>query len=71
MPHRWKVGKVGWALSAGHYESDGYLRNNTMDRDNFSALLTFDLPANWQIGGGLDYSDKENGNPVYNQPDSP
>jgi outer membrane receptor protein involved in Fe transport len=71
VAHSWKAGKVGWALSAGHYESDGYLRNNTMDRDNFSALLTFDLPANWQIGGGMDYSDKENGNPVYNQPDSP
>jgi outer membrane receptor protein involved in Fe transport len=71
ISHTWKAGKLGWALSAGHYESDGYLRNNTMDRDNFSALLTFDLPANWQIGAGLEYSNKENGNPVYNQPDSP
>ncbi|BBO85602.1 hypothetical protein DSCO28_61680 [Desulfosarcina ovata subsp. sediminis] len=71
VAHSWKVGKVGWAFSAGHFESDGYLRNNTMDRDNFSAILTFDLPAGWQIGGGMDYSDKENGNPVYNQPDSP
>ena len=71
VAHSWKKGNLGWALSAGHYESDGYLRNNTMDRDNFSALLTFDLPANWVIGGGLDYSNKENGNPVYNQPDSP
>lgn len=71
VAHSWKVGKVGWVFSAGHFESDGYLRNNTMDRDNFSGLLTFDLPAGWQIGGGVDYSDKENGNPVYNQPDSP
>ena len=71
IAHSWKKGNVGWSLSAGHFESDGYLRNSTMDRDNFSALLTFDLPANWLIGGGLDYSNKENGNPVYNQPDSP
>ena len=33
--------------------------------------MTLDLPAKWQIGGGLDYSEKENGNPVYNQTDSP
>jgi outer membrane receptor protein involved in Fe transport len=71
VSHAWKVGKVGWVLSAGHFESDGYLRNNTMDRDNFSALLSFDLPAGWRIGGGVDYSNKENGNPVYNHPDSP
>jgi outer membrane receptor protein involved in Fe transport len=69
--HSWKAGVLGWALSAGHFESDGYLRNNTMDRNNFSALMTLDLPARWQIGGGVDYSDKENGNPVYNRPDSP
>lgn len=71
IAHTWKVGNVGWALSAGHYESDGHLRNNSMDRDNFSALVTYDLPAGWQVGGGLDYSIKENGNPVYNRPDSP
>lgn len=69
--HQWKIDKVGWVLSAGHFQSDGYLRNNTMDRNNFSALVTLDLPAGWQIGGGMDYSDKENGNPVYNRPDSP
>ncbi len=71
VAHSWKVGAIGWAFSAGHYESDGYLRNNTMERNNFSALMSLDLPARWQIGGGLDYSDKENGNPVYNYPESP
>lgn len=69
--HTWKIDKVGWTFSADHFQSDGYLRNNTMDRNNFSAFVTVDLPAGWQIGGGMDYSDKENGNPVYNRPDSP
>jgi outer membrane receptor protein involved in Fe transport len=36
IAHSWTAGVLGWALSAGHYESDGYLRNNTMDRHNFS-----------------------------------
>ena len=70
IAHSWKAGPVGWSLSAGHFESDGHLRNNTLDRNNFSGLLTVDLSAGWQIGGGVEYSDKENGNPVYNRPDS-
>lgn len=69
--HKWRAGPVGWVLSAGHFESDGYLRNNTVDRDNVGMLLDFALPAEWNIGLGLDYSVKENGNPVYNRPDSP
>ncbi len=69
--HTWKAGPVGWALAAGHFETDGYLRNNLMDRDNFSALFTFDLPAKWQVGAGMAYSKRECGMAVYNRPDSP
>ncbi len=68
--HAWKIGRVGWVLSAGHMESDGYLRNNDMERNNFSALLTLDLPGDWRIGGGCSYSKKTSGMPVYNRPDS-
>lgn len=71
IDHSWKVNGIGWALSAGHFETDGYLRNNYLDRDNFSALFTFELPGKMEIGAGMDYSWKENGNPVYNRPDSP
>ena len=62
---------MGWSLSASHLESDGYLRNNTMDRDTFAGQLTFALPDNWKMGTGLDFSKKEMGNPVYNRWDSP
>jgi outer membrane cobalamin receptor len=71
LSHTWKMGPVGWALSGGHFESDGYLRNNTSDRDNFSGRISMELPDAWEIGVGIDYSNKENGNPVYNHPDSP
>ncbi|EMS81337.1 TonB-dependent receptor plug [Desulfotignum phosphitoxidans DSM 13687] len=69
--HSWKKGIWGWSLSAGHYETDGYLRNNHMDRDRGSGKLSVDLPGNWEIGAGFDYSASENGNPVYNRTDSP
>ena len=71
ISHSWKKGPVGWVFSGGHFESDGYLRNNTLDRDNFSGMVSVALPDAWEIGVGMDYSTKENGNPVYNRPDSP
>ncbi len=37
ISHAWKKGVLGWSLSAGHFETDGYLRNNYMDRDRGSA----------------------------------
>ena len=71
ISHSWKKGPVGWTFSGGHFESDGYLRNNTLDRDNFSGMVSVALPDAWEIGVGMEYSTKENGNPVYNRPDSP
>ena len=70
VSHAMKQGIVGWQLSAGHYETDGYLRNNYMDRDRGSGAVSVDLGENWEIGAGFDYSTTENGNPVYNRPDS-
>jgi outer membrane receptor protein involved in Fe transport len=69
--HRWKVGPVGWALSASHYQTDGYLRNNYADRNNLSGQLSFDLPWQMEAGVGLFFSDGKTGLPVYNRPDSP
>lgn len=71
VSHTWKQGIFGWSISAGHYETDGYLRNNFMDRDKGAGQFSIDLPSSWQIGIGFDYSSTENGNPVYNRPDSP
>ncbi len=70
ISHAWKQGAFSWSLSAGHYETDGYLRNNYLDRDRGSGSLSVDLPGNWEMGAGFDYSTTENGNPVYNRTDS-
>lgn len=66
-----KIGPLGWSLSASHYETDGYLRNNFTDRDNFSADIFFDLPNRFELGLGMDVSDMNTGAAVYNRPDSP
>ncbi len=71
ISHSWRKGPVGWNLSGGHFESDGYLRNNTLERDNFSGMVSVELPSEWEIGVGMDYAEKKSGNPVYNRPDSP
>ncbi|CAN2040872.1 iron complex outermembrane recepter protein [Candidatus Magnetomoraceae bacterium gMMP-15] len=67
ISHRWKAGPLGWSVAASHYETDGYLRNNFVDRNNFSAKLSLDLPMNFEIGAGFDYSDLETGMAVYNR----
>ncbi len=69
--HRMKLGPVGWSISAGHYQSDGYLRNNYADRNNISGQLTFDLPWQMEAGASIYYSDGKTGMPVYNRTDSP
>lgn len=68
--HAMKTGSVGWSLSAGHFEADGYLRNNFDNRNHFSGDLFFELPAEIRLGTGITYSDSECGYPVYNRPDS-
>ena len=71
LSHSWKKGPLGWSVNAGHFESDGYLRNNYTDRNNLSTRLNVSLPGAWEIGAGMDHSENENGNPVYNRSDSP
>ncbi len=69
--HSAKAGPVGWSLAASQFESDGYLRNNFVDRKNFNGSVTYDLPNRFQVGAGLSYSNMDTGFAVYNRPDSP
>lgn len=71
VSHSAKVGPAGWTLSASHFETDGYLRNNFSDRQNFNGEVTYDLPGRLQIGAGFGYSNMDTGFAVSNQPDSP
>ena len=70
VAHSWQTRLVGWDVTAGHFETDGYLRNNFMERNRGTATFFFNLPGGWETGAGAELSDTENGNPVYNRPDS-
>jgi len=63
-------GPVTYRLSAGHYETDGHLRNAFLDRDTVSAQLGFALPADIQLKTGVRYTQNESGMIVYNMPDA-
>lgn len=58
LSHAQKIGSLGWSLSASHYETDGYLRNNFTDRDNVSADIFLDLPNRFELGLGMDISER-------------
>lgn len=71
LSHSAKIGYFKWSLAASHFETDGYLRNNYMNRNNISGELALELPSGFEIGLGMDYSDMETGMAVYNREDSP
>ncbi len=71
LSHSAGVGPLKWSLGAGHFATEGYLRNNDMDRNTVSTEVSLDLPAKFKVALGLDYSDMETGMGVYNRPDSP
>lgn len=69
--HSWSVGRLRYSLAAGHYETDGYLRNAFVDRNAFATQLSLQLPAELELEVGARYTDGESGMIVYNRPDSP
>ncbi len=71
VSHRWKLGPLGWDLAYSHYQTDGFLRNNSFDRDNFAAKLSCELLAGFEVGAGIHYADSKTAMAVYNLPDSP
>ena len=71
ISHSARLGRLKWSLAGSHFETDGYLRNNYNDRDNVSIQLGLDLPLDFEVGAGFEYSDMETGMAVYNFPDSP
>lgn len=71
LSHSARKGPLFWTVAASHFETDGFLRNNFSDRDNVSLNVGLDLPHDFEIGLGFDYSAMDNGMTVYNMPDSP
>lgn len=70
LDHSARAGSAWWTLTGSHFETDGYLRNDTNDRNNFAVKLGIDLPYALEIGGGFEFSDIERGLIVENDPDS-
>ena len=71
ISHAWGCGPLLWNLSAGHYETDGVLRNAFVDRDTFGGSLTVKLPADLELTLAGRYTKTKAGMIVYNMPDSP
>ena len=71
LSHRAGLGHFWWTIDGSHFETDGYLRNNYNDRNNINMKIGLDLPNDWEIGVGFEYSDAEAGMIVENDPESP
>ena len=62
---------VGYHLSASRQNTDGYLRNNFQDNNNFNGRLSFYLPLDSTLTLGVKYSNVKYGYPVVNDPSRP
>jgi outer membrane receptor protein involved in Fe transport len=71
VSHSARKGPLFWSVGASHFETDGFLRNNFSDRNNVSFQVGLELPLDFEIGLGFDYSEMDSGMAVYNMPDSP
>jgi len=68
--HTSPTGTVGYSVSAGHYETDGYLRNAFVERNTVCAKLHYALPANVALEADVRFTQNEAGMIVYNMPDA-
>jgi outer membrane receptor protein involved in Fe transport len=59
---------LGYHLSAGNQETDGYLRNNFQENKNINGHFTFFLPSDATLKLGAKLSDVSYGFPVVNDP---
>ena len=61
---------LGIVLSGNHLETDGFLRNSKVDRNDISSSLSFYLPKGGEVTFRLGYTDGDYHFPMYNRPDS-
>lgn len=62
---------IGYSLTAGHKEGDGYLRGNEYDTDTLNGRFTLYLPTGGSITYGIDHVDTITGYAVINDPNDP
>jgi iron complex outermembrane receptor protein len=70
LSHSWGKEPFLWTISGGDYETDGYLRNNFVDRENFGARLMYLFGPRTTLSLRARYTMNENGFIVYNRLDS-
>ncbi|MBN1675186.1 MAG: TonB-dependent receptor [Kiritimatiellae bacterium] len=63
-------GTVACSVSAGHYATDGYLRNAFVERDTVHAKLQLALPGQLSLDASARYARNRAGMIVYNMPDA-
>jgi len=71
LAHAWRMGPLLYSVSAGHHETDGFLRNAYLKHNKLSGKFAMLLPWKLKLSASASYSANECGMAVYNQPDSP
>ncbi len=66
-----RTGPFGIVVGGGYRESDGYLRNNDLERKDASIYLSYYFPEEGKIKIGMRYNEGEYGMIVENKKDSP
>ena len=66
-----RTGQLGFVVGGGHRRSDGYLRNNDLDRKDASIYLSYYFPDQGKIKAGMRYNEGEYGMIVENIKGSP
>jgi outer membrane receptor protein involved in Fe transport len=63
--------KLSYSLSAGNWKSDGFLRNNDVNRTNIAGNLIFTMPAGITVEAGGRYTRHRRGFVVVNEEGMP
>ncbi|MBE9570978.1 MAG: TonB-dependent receptor [Proteobacteria bacterium] len=66
-----RTGPFGIVVGGGYRESDGYLRNNDLERKDASIYFSYYFPEEGKIKIGMRYNEGEYGMIVENKKDSP
>ena len=62
---------IGYSITAGHKEGDGYLRGMDYDTDTVNGRISLYLPTGGTITYGIDHVDTVTGYAVINDPNDP
>lgn len=71
LSHSWGLGPAYWTVSGSYYDTDGYLRNNSSQRQNYNVDLTFKLTPKTWLGLHAKFTDTTTGFIVGNDSASP